>query len=66
MIRRRHVLGASLAMPFVARAQAGPRVVVVGGGFGGATAARFVQRYGPAIRGDVGGSRLGLRRLPLQ
>ena len=50
MIRRRLVLGASLAMPFVARAQAGPHVVVVGGGFGGATAARFVRRYGPAIR----------------
>jgi hypothetical protein len=50
MIRRRHVLGAGLAMPFVARAQAGPRVVVVGGGFGGATAARFVRRYGPATR----------------
>ena len=49
MIRRRHVLGAALAMPFVARAQAGPHVVVVGGGFGGATAARFVRRYGPAV-----------------
>ena len=49
MIRRRHVLGATLAMPFVARAQAGPHVVVVGGGFGGATAARFVRRYGPAV-----------------
>ncbi len=50
MILRRHVIGASLAMPFVARAQAATaRVVVVGGGFGGATAARFVRRYGPGI-----------------
>ncbi|MDT7950862.1 MAG: NAD(P)/FAD-dependent oxidoreductase [Acetobacteraceae bacterium] len=51
MISRRHVLGASLAMPFVARAEAaGQQVVVVGGGFGGATVARFVRRYGPALR----------------
>jgi NADPH-dependent 2,4-dienoyl-CoA reductase/sulfur reductase-like enzyme len=31
-------------MPFIARAQTAPRVVVVGGGFGGATAARFLGR----------------------
>jgi sulfide dehydrogenase [flavocytochrome c] flavoprotein chain len=52
MIARRHLLrgsAASLAMPFVARAQAAPRVVVVGGGFGGATAARFVHRADPRI-----------------
>jgi sulfide dehydrogenase [flavocytochrome c] flavoprotein subunit len=52
MIARRHLLhvsAAGLAMPFVARAQAAPRVVVVGGGFGGATAARFVHRADPRI-----------------
>ncbi len=39
-MKRRTVLSAMVAAPFVARAQARPRVVVVGGGFGGATAAR--------------------------
>jgi sulfide dehydrogenase [flavocytochrome c] flavoprotein chain len=43
-VKRRTVIGAVLAMPFVARAQTAPRVVVVGGGFGGATAARFLRR----------------------
>ena len=43
-MKRRTVIGAVLAMPFVARAQTAPRVVVVGGGFGGATAARFLRR----------------------
>jgi sulfide dehydrogenase [flavocytochrome c] flavoprotein subunit len=46
MIRRRHMLAAGLAAPFVAKAQARPRVVVVGGGFGGATAARFLHESG--------------------
>src|ERR1019366_925411 len=49
MIRRRHVVAGCLAMPFVARAQAKGRVVVVGGGFGGATAARFARRFDPAL-----------------
>ena len=49
MIGRRPLIGAALAMPFVARAEAGARVVVVGGGFGGATAGRFVRRYGAAV-----------------
>lgn len=49
MIRRRHVLAGGLALPFVAKAQGKARVVVVGGGFGGATAARFVRRYEPAL-----------------
>lgn len=47
MIRRRGVVGGAAALltaPFVARAQVTGRVVVVGGGFGGATAARFVHR----------------------
>ncbi|MGD0104025.1 MAG: NAD(P)/FAD-dependent oxidoreductase [Rhodopila sp.] len=52
MIGRREVVGGAAAMlvtPFVARAQAPGRVVVVGGGFGGATAARFVHRADPHL-----------------
>src|SRR5258708_2275895 len=49
MIGRRHVLAGGLALPFVANAQAKARVVVVGGGFGGATAARFLRQYDPAV-----------------
>jgi NADPH-dependent 2,4-dienoyl-CoA reductase/sulfur reductase-like enzyme len=39
-------LSASLATPMIARAQTTPRVVVVGGGSGGATAARYIARDG--------------------
>jgi NADPH-dependent 2,4-dienoyl-CoA reductase/sulfur reductase-like enzyme len=46
-MRRRAVLGAVLAAPFIARAQAVLHVVVIGGGFGGATAARFLRRADP-------------------
>jgi len=49
MIRRRYVLAGALAMPSIARAQTRPRVVVVGGGFGGLTAARFVRIYDPSV-----------------
>jgi NADPH-dependent 2,4-dienoyl-CoA reductase/sulfur reductase-like enzyme len=52
MIRRRGIMGAVgalLATPFVARAQGAGRVVVIGGGFGGATAARFLRRADPAF-----------------
>ena len=49
VIRRRHIVTSALAMPFVARAQSSGRVVVIGGGFGGATAARFLHRYDPAL-----------------
>ena len=49
MIRRRHVLTAGLAMPFVARGQPKSRVVVIGGGFGGSTAARSVHRLDPTV-----------------
>ena len=38
-----------LATPFLARAQTAPRVVVIGGGFGGATAARYLRRADPRI-----------------
>jgi len=53
-MRRRHFLGAGAAWAFSAglpRAWAGaaPRVVVVGGGFGGATAARYLRLLDPSI-----------------
>jgi sulfide dehydrogenase [flavocytochrome c] flavoprotein chain len=38
-----------MAAPYFARAQATPRVVVVGGGFGGATAARWLRRADPQL-----------------
>ena len=37
-------LSTAIASPFVARA-ASPQVVVIGGGFGGATAAKYVRRF---------------------
>lgn len=54
MITRRKALAlgtaALLAAPFVARAQgAAGRVVIVGGGFGGATAAKYIKRRNPDI-----------------
>ena len=55
MIQRRVFLKAGLATasavaaPHVA-AQAGERVVVIGGGFGGATAARYLRRLNPALQ----------------
>ncbi|MFN3233590.1 MAG: FCSD flavin-binding domain-containing protein [Alphaproteobacteria bacterium] len=53
-LHRRSILGglAGLAvMPgFAARSQSRASVIVVGGGFGGATAARFLKRYGPALQ----------------
>lgn len=45
-MRRRTLLGVALAAPWVARAQGRPRVVVVGGGYGGATAARTMAGAG--------------------
>src|SRR5690606_3148770 len=42
---------ASLALPGLIRAQnASAHIVVVGGGFGGATAARYLRRYGPELK----------------
>lgn len=56
-VHRRTVLGsavagaAALAMPSIVRAQAGSaHVVVVGGGFGGATAARYLKARAPQVR----------------
>lgn len=40
---------AALAAPHLA-AQTGERVVIIGGGFGGATAARYLRRFNPAIQ----------------
>jgi NADPH-dependent 2,4-dienoyl-CoA reductase/sulfur reductase-like enzyme len=48
--RRAALLGAgALALPHIARAQAGPRLVIVGGGFGGASAARFARINHPTL-----------------
>ena len=47
---RRAILQTTLlSLPFIARAQTAPRVIVIGGGFGGATAARFLRRADPHI-----------------
>lgn len=56
MIARRSILGGigagigALALPALVRAQGAAHVVVVGGGFGGATAARYLRRLNPAVR----------------
>ncbi len=43
--------GASLVVgPHIARAQNSQHVVVIGGGFGGATAARYLRLFNPALR----------------
>jgi sulfide dehydrogenase [flavocytochrome c] flavoprotein subunit len=49
--RRAVLVGATaiIAMPFIARAQTSARVVVVGGGFGGASAARALRHYEPSL-----------------
>lgn len=38
-----------LGFPVNARAQATSKVVVIGGGFGGATCAKYLRRYGPQL-----------------
>ncbi|MBV0891383.1 NAD(P)/FAD-dependent oxidoreductase [Paracoccus sp. Z118] len=40
----------ALALPRVGRAQGAAHVVVIGGGFGGATAARYLRRLNPDLR----------------
>ncbi len=42
-------LAGGLSMPGIARAQDAARVVVVGGGFGGATAARYLKARAPGL-----------------
>ena len=49
MIRRRIVLAAGLAAPFVARAAGSARILVIGGGFGGAAAARALVAADPSM-----------------
>lgn len=50
-LARRSLLGAAalLAMPHAARAQARARLVILGGGFGGASAARFARDHHPVL-----------------
>ena len=40
----------AVGAPHVARAQAAPRVVVIGGGFGGASAAKALRRWAPNVQ----------------
>jgi len=47
ILARRSVLAASIAAPLVARAQSSARLLVIGGGFGGASAANFARRTYP-------------------
>jgi len=46
-IPRRALLGATLAAPALARAQGAARLLVIGGGFGGAAAASYARREHP-------------------
>jgi len=41
---------AVVASPFASHAQSGQSVVIIGGGFGGATAARYLKRFNPALK----------------
>jgi len=47
ILARRSLLAASIAAPLVARAQSSARLLVIGGGFGGASAANFARRAYP-------------------
>src|SRR3954462_9464285 len=52
-LTRRAFVGATLAaasLPLPALAQASPRVVVIGGGFGGASCARALRRLDPKLQ----------------
>lgn len=43
--------GASaVASPFVSRGQSSQSIVIIGGGFGGATAAKYLKRFNPAFK----------------
>ena len=48
-MKRRALLTTALATPFIASAETTARVVVIGGGFGGATAARFLLQFDPRL-----------------
>src|SRR5258705_9426239 len=45
--------GAPLATPSIVRGQSAARVVVIGAGFGGATAAKYVKQWAPAAQVTV-------------
>ena len=50
-LSRRSLLTAGLALPAIVRARgASAQVVIVGGGFGGATVARYLRTYAPQIQ----------------
>ena len=56
-VTRRNVVGGIaaapvglLALPSISRAQSAARVVVIGGGFGGAACARALKRLDPKLR----------------
>jgi sulfide dehydrogenase [flavocytochrome c] flavoprotein chain len=49
-LRRTAAVAATVALPLPALAQAAPRVVVVGGGFAGASVARNLKKIGPKIQ----------------
>ena len=55
---------ALLPMPAIAQG-AGPKVVVIGGGFAGASAARFVKKGNRAIARDAGRGEPDVHRLPV-
>jgi len=38
-----------MALPLLGRAESNANVIIIGGGFGGATCARYLQRYDPSI-----------------
>lgn len=42
-------LGGSLVLPSIARAANAPKIVIVGGGFGGTSLARFLRRHSPDL-----------------
>lgn len=39
-----------VASPFVSQAQTGQSIVIIGGGFGGATTAKYLKRFNPALK----------------
>jgi sulfide dehydrogenase [flavocytochrome c] flavoprotein subunit len=43
-------IGATIASPAIVRGQAAARIVVIGGGFGGATAAKYAKQWAPAAQ----------------
>lgn len=46
---RRHILAALSALPFIGAGQPKARIVIIGGGFGGAAAAGALRQYGPHL-----------------